>query len=686
MASSPTPDAVPFPVAEERPHLREVHGTALEDPWFWLRDREDPAVIDLLDAENRATDAATAHLADLRAVLFDEIRSRVNETDQSVPVPNGPWEYQTRTFEGLQYPVHVRRPRGGGDDSEVILLDENALAEGHEYFALGDFTVSPDHRRIAYTTDTDGDEQYDLTVVDLASGQVIDHNLTGLGYGLAWADDNVTLFAVLLDPAQRPDRVVRHQVGASADDLVVVFAEEDERFWVGVGTTRSERFVVIGSESKTTSEQWLIEAADPTMPARVVAPRHEGVEYRIAHQNDRLLIVTNLDAVDFRLMEAPVDDPGTDNWVELIPHRPGTRLEGVDAFAEFMVLSELREATPHLEVVDHSGTAVDIATPDEVYDIGPAANAEYHTDRFRFGYASMVTPPSVIDYEVATGTQRVLKQLDVLGDTDLSVYRTARQWASAPDGTRVPISLVWRADRVAGPAPCLLYGYGSYEVVIPASFSSARLSLLDRGVVFAVAHIRGGGELGRGWYEQGRLEHKHHTFSDFAACAEHLFDAGIAARGRVVARGASAGGLLMGVMVNEHPDLFAGVVAEVPFVDNVNTMLDDTIPLTVTEYDEWGNPNHADAFEWMSAYGPYENVTAADHPALLVTAGLNDPRVQYWEPAKWVQKLRSVSTSGRPILLKTEMGAGHGGPSGRYDAWRDEAFVQAWILDVLGLI
>lgn len=685
MAVSPTPDPAPFPVAERRPHLREVHGTSVQDPWFWLRNRDDPAVIALLEAENSATDAATAHLAELRASLFDEIRGRVNETDQSVPLPKGPWDYQTRTFEGLQYAVHVRRPRGGDDPTEEVLLNENALAEGHDYFALGDFAVSPNHERLAYTTDTDGDEQYDLTVLDLASGRVIDQHLSGLGYGLAWAADNETLFAVLLDPSQRPDRVVRHRVGADAAELEVVFTEPDERFWVGVGTTRSERYVVIGSESKTTSEQWLIDAHEPTRPARVVEPRREGVEYRIAHQGERLLIVTNAEAVDFRLMAAPVDAPGADNWVEVVPHRAGTRLEGVDAFADFVVLSELREATPTLRVLDRTGTATDIDTPDEIYDIGPASNVEYDTDRFRFGYASMVTPPSVIDYEVATGSQAVLKQVEVLGDTDLSAYRTARQWASAPDGTRVPISLVWRADRVDGPAPCLLYGYGSYEVVIPASFSSARLSLLDRGVVFAIAHIRGGGELGREWYEQGRLEHKHHTFSDFVACAEHLVNNGFAAPGRMVARGASAGGLLMGVVVNEQPDLFAGVVAEVPFVDNVNTMLDETIPLTVTEYDEWGDPNLPDAFGWMAAYSPYENVRAADHPALLVTAGLNDPRVQYWEPAKWVQKLRSLTTSARQILLKTEMGAGHGGPSGRYDAWRDEAFVQAWILDVMGL-
>ncbi|MDG2111910.1 MAG: S9 family peptidase [Actinomycetota bacterium] len=674
------------PSPEQRAHTRVVHGTSEDDPWFWLRDRDDPAVLAHLEAENAHTEATTAHLAELRDVLFDEIRSRVQETDQSLPVPKGPWEYRVRTVEGLQYPIHVRRPRGGSDDDEVVLLDENALADGHEYFSLGDLSMSPDHGRLAYTVDTDGDEEYSLTVIDIDTGDVLDESLTELSYGLVWANDNRTLFTVCMDEARRPDRVIRHVVGTDTSTDTEVFREDDERFWVGIGATRSERFVVVGSESKTTSEYWVIDADDPTGTPRVIEPRREGVEYRINHQHDRFLILTNDDAVDFRLMQAPVETPGAQHWKELIPHRPGVRIEDVDTFDSFTVVSERRGAVPVMSVIDvATGESHDIEMPEPVYEASPGSNAEFETETFRYGYTSMVTPPSVFELDRSAGTSNLLKQQPVLGDTDLSLYRTERTWATAPDGEQVPISVVWRPDRVDGPAPCLLYGYGSYEVVIPASFSSARLSLLDRGVVFAIAHVRGGGELGRRWYEQGRLEHKHHTFSDFVACAEHLVAEGRVDPERIVARGGSAGGLLMGVVANERPDLFAGIVAEVPFVDNVNTMLDASIPLTVTEYDEWGDPNQTDAFTWMSAYGPYENVEAADHPALLVTAGLNDPRVQYWEPAKWVAKLRARTTSNEPILLKTELGAGHGGPSGRYDAWHDEAFVLSFVLDVIGL-
>ncbi len=662
-----------------------MHGTTAEDPWFWLREREDPAVLAHLEAENAHTETALAHLADLREELFDEIRSRVQETDQSLPVPKGPWEYRLRTEEGRQYPIHVRRPRGSSETEEVVLVDENELAEGHDYFALGDLTVSPDHTRLAYTSDTDGDEEYALTVIDISSGELLDESLEALSYGLVWGNDNRTLFTVGMDEARRPDRVMRHVVGDDSDRDVEVFREDDERFWVGIGATRSERFVVIGTESKTSSEYWVIDADEPSSAPRVIEPRRDDVEYRISHQDDRFLILTNLDAVDFRLMEAPVETPGGDNWTEVIPHRPGTRLEDIDAFEAFTVISERRDATPVLRIVDRAtGDSRDLDMPEEVYEAGPGSNAEFATTSLRYGYTSMVTPPSTFELDLTTWESTLLKQQPVL-HTALDMYATRREWATAADGTRIPISLLWRPDTVAGPAPCLLYGYGSYEVVIPASFSSARLSLLDRGAIFAIAHVRGGGEMGRRWYEEGRLEHKHHTFSDFVACAEHLIHAGVADPERLVARGASAGGLLMGVVVNERPDLFAGVVAEVPFVDTVNTMLDASIPLTVTEYDEWGDPNQSDAFDWMAAYSPYENVAAAVHPSLLITAGLNDPRVQYWEPAKWAAKLRETTSGDRPILLKTELGAGHGGPSGRYDAWRDEAFVQAFVLDVMGL-
>ncbi len=690
------------PVAPQRPHIRRIHGTETADPWHWLRDRDEPAVRDYLEAENAYTEAAAAHLAELREQLFNEIKARTKETHQSLPTPKDDWEYRARTVEGQQYVIHVRRPRGGGDDDEAVLLDENELAEGHDYFAVGDLAASPDHRLLAYTVDTDGDEKYALTIVDIASGEVLDGpdvpapdcGLTDLSYGLVWANDNSTLFAVRTDPAQRPNRVIRHVVGTDPADDVEVYREDDERFWVGVGASRSERYIGIGCESKTTSEHRLLDADNPTSALLLVQERREGIEYGVDHQDDRLLIVTNDGAEDFRLLEAPLPtDSGGEGlpWRELIGARPGIRLDGVDCFADFAVVHERKDGLVTMRVHDTSkaseelplGPGVEIEMPEPVYEAGGGSNAEYETERYRFGYTSMVTPPSIFELDLDSAERELLDQLPVLGDVDLTAYRTERIRATAPDGTEVPISMVWKPSAVRWPAPCLLYGYGAYEMPMPASFSTARLSLLDRGVLFAIAHVRGGGELGRPWYEGGKLANKSNTFDDFAACAAHLAATDWADPARIVARGGSAGGLLMGAMANRHPELFCGIVAEVPFVDVLNTMLDPDIPLTVTEYDEWGDPNDPEVFETIRSYAPYENVEAVDHPALLVTAGLNDPRVQYWEPAKWVAKLRATTTSTEPILLRTEMGAGHGGPSGRYDAWRDEAFILAFICDVL---
>jgi len=673
------------PIAPRRAHTRSTHGYSTEDPWFWLRDRDDPAVLEYLHAENEWVDQSTKHLKDLRECIFTEIKSRIKEDDQSVPVPKGVWEYGVRTGEGLQYPIHVRQLRGEPATEEVI-LDENDLSKGSDYFALGDLCVSPDHRLLAYTIDDQGNEEYELTVVDLKTHEVLDTGVGGLSYGLVWANDSQTLFMVLTDEARRPDRVIRHQIGTDPELDVTVFTEDDERFWVGIGTTRSEQFIVIGSESKMSSEYWLLDADHPNNALSLVEARREGHEYRINHQGQRLLILTNDNAVDFRLMEAPVSNWAYENWQELIPHREGVRIEDVETFETFTVITERTEGIPILRVLDHStGSDFEIEMEEPVFEAAPGANAEYSTRTFRYGYTSMVTPPSTFEIDIDSRKQVLLKQQAVLGDTDLSMYSSQRSWALSPDGTKVPISLVWRPSAVSWPAPTVLYGYGAYEIGIPASFSSARLSLLDRGVVFAIAHIRGGGELGRNWYEQGRLEHKQNTFTDFGSCRDHLVAEGWADPDHIVARGGSAGGLLMGVMVNQRPDAFAGVIAEVPFVDILNTMLDPSIPLTVTEYEEWGNPDDPATFKMIAEYGPYENIEATNHPALLVTAGLNDPRVQYWEPAKWVAKLRSETTSTRPILFRTEIDSGHGGPSGRYDAWKDEAFISSLILDMLDL-
>ena len=662
-----------------------VHGNSTEDPWFWLRYREDPEVLEYLRAENDWTAQATAHLEELRADLFGEIKGRIKEEDQSLPVPKGPWEYRVRTGEGLQYPIHVRQQRGL-PESEEVLLDENQLAVGQEYFALGDLAVSPDHRLLAYTVDTDGNEEYELQVMDLERREIVDSGINGLSYGLIWANDSQTLFMVITDDARRPDRVVRHVVGTDSQLDVTIFNEDDEKFWVGIGGTRSERYVVVGSESKMSSEYWLLDADSPNSELLIVEPRQEGHEYRISHQGDRLLILTNWDALDFRLMETPVDQLGSSNWQEIVPHREGVRLEDIDAFENFMVITERREGGPVWRICDHKrGDEFEIPMAEPVFEAGSGANAEYSTRVFRYNYTSLVTPASTYEINIDSREQVLLKQQPVLGDTDLSMYRSDRLWATSIDGAKVPISVVWRPDAVTWPAPTVIYGYGAYEIGIPAAFSSARLSLLDRGVVFAIAHVRGGGELGRNWYEQGRLEHKQNTFSDFGSCRDHFVNEGWSDSGRIVARGGSAGGLLMGVMVNQRPEAFCGVVAEVPFVDNVNTMLDPSIPLTVTEYDEWGNPNEKQYYDCMLSYSPYDQIKKQDYPHLLVLTGLHDSQVQYWEPAKWVAKLRHHKSDDNRLLLHTNMEAGHGGASGRFRRFRETAMEYAFVFDLLGI-
>lgn len=677
------------PIAPTKPHVREVHGQNTDDPWFWLRDQNDPDTIAYLEAENAYADEALSHLDDLTERLFEEIKGRVKQTDMSVPVRKGPWWYVGRTEEGKQYAIHTRRPDEAdqpGDDEQII-LDENELAGDSDYLAVGDLVVSPDHRLLAYTFDFDGDEKYELRIVDLETGQTLADTATELTYGLAWSSDSSTIFYTLADEMQRSDRVVRHVLGTPADDDEVVFHESDDRFWVGIGATRSEQFIVISSESKTTSDVRVIDATDPKSEPILIEPRQAGHEYKIEHQGDRFLILSNLEAPDFRLFEAPVESPGMSSWTEILPHEPGVRLDDIDAFAEHVVVTRRRNNVPQVSVWRNGDSALsDFEFPEPTFEVGGSSNVDYHSNRYRFGYTSMVTPGSVFEQALDSGHRVLLKQQEVLGGFSSADYTTERLWAQAPDSTLVPISVVRHCDTpVDGTAPCLLYGYGSYEVILPAGFSTNRLSLLDRGVVFAMVHVRGGGELGRAWYDNGRLANKINSFTDTIAAIDHLENTGWAAPGRIVIRGGSAGGLLVGGVMNMIPDRLAGVIAEVPFVDNVNTMLDPTLPLTIGEYEEWGNPEELEAFGWLSEYSPYENVSQVDYPPVYATAGLNDPRVSYWEPAKWVAKLRATAVGRRHFVLKTEMGAGHGGPSGRYDAWRDEARIQAFVLDVLGL-
>jgi oligopeptidase B len=694
-----TPRAVTEPLAPPQPPRRPqrliAHGDERLDEWYGLRDA-DNAVIAYLRAENEYTEAQLGHTARLREQIFNEIVARVEETDISAPVPYGPFEYYDRTVEGLQYAIGCRRPRGGGP--EQIVLDENVLAEGHEYFALGQAAVTRDHRLIAYTVDFTGDDRYALRVRDLETGNDLPVEIPNVYYGLAWYDDCRTLLYTRPDDALRPYQVRRHVLGTDPAQDEVVFEEADDRFFVSTSRERSGAVLVIGSESKLTSEWWFVPASDPSAKPRVIAPREDGHEYHVEHQRtasaERFLIVTNTDgARNFALHAAPADDPQRSRWETLVPARAETRLEAVTAFARFIVCSERRDGLPRLRVLPvgdaedgASHEPYEIAFPDPVYTAWAGENAEYDTDLLRYGYSSLVQPLSDFDEDLTARTSTLVKQQPVRGGYHADRFVTTRLWAQASDGSAIPISVVHRHDvALDGTAPALLYGYGAYETSLDPVFRITRLPLLERGFVFAVAHVRGGGELGREWYEGGRLENKRNTFSDFIACAEHLVRAGYTSPERLVARGGSAGGLLMGAVANMRPDLFHAIVAQVPFVDVLTTMQDESLPLTVTEWEEWGNPADLETYRRMREYSPYDNVAPRPYPRMLVTTGLHDSAVQFWEPVKWTARLRANTTSTNPILLKTELDAGHHGPSGRYDAWREEAFVLAFVLDAVGI-
>ncbi len=683
------PEPVP-PRPERRPVILRHHGDERVDDWYWLRDRDDPAVRAHLEAENAYTEAVLAPVATLRARIFEEIKHRIEETDTSAPVPFGQFEYYTRTVEGLQYEIHCRRPRGG--DAEQVLLDENEAASGHDFYALGVFAVSPDHRILAVAEDTTGGERHTLRFRELATGTSLPDVVANVSYGFAWADDNRTCFYVRPDDAVRPWQVWRHTLGGDPGDDVLVFQEDDDRFFVHVRRTRSGRYVVIDSSSKTTSEARIIPTNDPSTDPRVVAPRVDGEEYDVEHRHhptrgDDFLIVTNArGATNFKLVAAPVETPDRAHWLEVVPHRSDVRLEDVDAFAEHVVLTERSEGLTVLRVLDpttHVSRTLPFADP--VYSAGLGSNPEYETDVVRTWYTSLVAPLTDLDHDSRDGRATVVKVQPVRG-YEPDAYTSTRAWVEAPDGAKVPLSIVHRREvELDGSAPALLYGYGAYEQSIDATFRPSRLSLLDRGFVYAIAHVRGGGELGRPWYEQGRREHKRNTFTDFIACAEYLVDHRYTSPARLAAMGGSAGGFLMGAVMNLRPELFAAVVAEVPFVDVLTTMLDPELPLTITEWDEWGNPATPEAYAWIKGISPYDNVRAAAYPAVLATTGMHDPRVQYWEPAKWVAKLRDHTTSAKPVLLHTELDAGHGGPSGRYDAWREHAMVLAFVCQAVGI-
>ncbi len=699
-------------------------GEEFVDHYGWLQDPDDPATVAWLRANNDHTEAVLAHLGDLRSTIYDEIRSRVVETDTSSGVIDGDWVYYARTVEGSDYAIHCRRPAtderhadvapvapDASPPGEQVLLDENVEADGHDYFALGGVEVSPDHRRLAWLVDTTGRELYRLLVRDLDAAPGTDPGATPSDvevvgratYGLAWSGDATMLYWLEPDEAQRPHRAWRHRVGGPGgpdhDELLVT--EDDERFWMGLGTHRSRSFVEISVGSSTTSEVHLLDADDPDARPWVVQPRRDGVEYDVEHDRarDRLLVTTNDEADDFRLLAAPLRGRtgvvDRRDWTEVLAHRPGIRLDGVDAFVGAVLASERTRARVQTRILDPADDDRDTGVldwPEEVHTSGVGDNPDDDTAWYRFVYTSLTTPTSEVELRLRgrdlrpadDGDRVTVRVHPVGGDYDPGDYRSRRDWATAPDGTRIPISLVARAD-VELPAPTLLYGYGAYEISLDPGFSASRLSLVDRGAVMAIAHVRGGGEMGRAWYLDGKFDRKPNSFSDFVAVADHLVATGVTDHGRLVVEGGSAGGLLMGAVVNARPDLAAGVVAQVPFVDVLSTMSDPSLPLTVGEYEEWGNPLEQEWFEVIRAYSPYDNVADAPYPAMLVTAGLTDPRVGYWEPAKWVARLRDHTTSEAPILLRTELGAGHGGPSGRYRAWHERAFELAFVLDRLGL-
>jgi oligopeptidase B len=688
--------------------VRTFHGDSFVDEYEWLRDKDSPDTIAYLEAENAYTEAATAHLAGLRETLFEEIRSRTKETDLSVPTRIGSYWYYSRSIEGKQYGISCRCPVDSPADwtppvleadtevpGEEVLLDLNELAEGHEFFSLGASSISPDGNLLAFSVDMVGHERFLLQVKDLRTGELLPDQVPDTAYGATWALEGDHLFYTTVDDAWRPDRIWRHELGTDPSADVVVFHEPDERFWTSVGRTRSDRFLVIGVGSKTTTEYRVLDAADPTGEFRVVAPRRQGVEYGLEHAviggEDCFLVLHNEGAENFTLAKAPVDATSHEEWVPLLAYDPAVRLEDVEAFEGHLVVQERKEGLTQLRVItlDESGLGEDFLVEFDhpVYTVGTGANPEFHQPTVRLGYTTLATPPAVYDFDVASRELTLLKQMPVLGDFDPDRYEQHREWATAEDGTRVPISIVCPKDAPRdGAMPMLLYGYGSYESSTDPYFTISRLSLLDRGVGFAIAHVRGGGEMGRRWYDEGKMLSKKNTFTDFVACARHLAKTGWSSPDRLVAEGGSAGGLLMGAVANLAPDAFRAIVADVAFVDALTTILDPSLPLTVVEWEEWGNPlEDPDVYAYMKSYSPYENVEPKQYPSILAETSLNDTRVLYVEPAKWIAKLRDTAEEPQDFLLKTEMAAGHGGVSGRYNAWRDRAFSYAWVLDKLGL-
>jgi oligopeptidase B len=673
------------PMAKKLPKTTDIHGERLQDDYFWMREKENPEVRAYLEAENAYTDTLMKPTEALQETLYKEMLGRIKETDLAVPYRYRGSFYYSRTEQGKSYPIYCRK-KGNLESPEQIILDVNELARGQKFIGIGRRQISDDGRLLAYSTDNTGFRDYRLHIKDLKTGRLLSETAERVR-SMAWAADNRTLFYATTDSAKRPFRVWRHTAGTDSKTDALVYEEKDEMFEVEVARSRSGEYLFFPSRSATTSEIRYLKADSPTAALRLVAPRVHEREYWVDHRRDLFYILTNDKGRNNRLVTAPASAPGPENWKELIAHRDDVMLSDLDLFADWGAVSEREDALPQIRILDFkTGGSYRIDFPEAIYAAGPEDNHEFETTKLRISYESFTTPPAVYDFDVTTKQRTLLKQKEVLGGYDPSRYLSERRYAKATDGTTIPISIVYRKGFVAdGKAPMLLTAYGSYGAPSDAEFDSNEVSLLDRGVVLALAHIRGGGELGKKWHDQGRMMSKKNTFTDFIAAAEQLIADRYTSKDRLAIEGISAGGLLIGAVVNMRPDLFRVVVSHVPFVDVINTMLDESIPLTVPEFEEWGNPKKPEQYAYMKSYSPYDNIAAKDYPAMLVKTSFDDSQVMYWEPAKYVAKLRATKTDKNPLIFKINMAGGHGGSSGRYDKLRERAFDDAFILTQLGL-
>jgi len=677
----------PTPSAPKRPKEITTHGDTRIDPWFWLRDVEDPATLEYLRAENAHTEAVMAPEEELQERLFLEMRARIKEDDSTVPEKEGEYYYYTRFEEGKQYPIHCRK-RGSLDGPEEILINVNELAEGKDYTRVGSWENSPDHKWLAYSVDSDGSEQYTIVIKNLETGELLDEAIPNSYYSLEWANDNRTIFYDVLDENHRPVKIFRHHLGEDPSKDELVYEEKDERFFVGVAKSSSQRFIFVASSGNNMSEWYFMDGNDPSSELTLVEPRCPDFEYDIDHHDERFLIRNNGDgARDFKVSETPISAPGFANWSDFVPHVLGRPIGGFGLSQDYFVLYYRTNGLPQVQMRNlASGETHELTLDEEDYAVRLQGNREWESSNLRFSYASLTTPATVYDYDMDTREREFRKQTEVRCNFSSDKYQSRRVFATAEDGTQIPISLLYAKDTpLDGSAPLYLYGYGSYGIIIDSDFSSVRLSLVDRGYIFAITHVRGGMDLGWDWYEGGKLLNKKNTFTDFIACAEHLIQEGYTTKGNIVSSGGSAGGMLMGAIVNLRPDLFKAVIADVPFVDVLNTMLDDTLPLTTMEYNEWGNPNDPQYYNYIKSYSPYDNVKSQDYPHMLITGGLSDPRVTYWEPTKWAAQLRELKTNDNLLLLKIHMDSGHAGASGRFDRLREVALEYAFILKVFAL-